>query len=99
MLFRSGAEWVLGKEKVLISALLHGIKGEIVVKCNKYNGAMPAFQSLSDEEIAAILTYIRSDWGNAAPPVSAAAVKAQREATKTQTAEYAGGDALKAIDP
>ena len=95
----AGAEWVLGNEKVLIRVLLHGIKGEIIVKGNKYNGAMSAFQSLGDDEIAAVLSYIRSDWGNAAPPVSAAAVQAQREATKGQTAEYAGGDALKALAP
>lgn len=95
----AGAEWVIGNEKVLISALLHGIKGEIIVKGNKYNGVMPAFKNLSDDEIAAILTYIRTDWGNAAPAVTAAAVKATREATKDQAAEYAGGDALKALVP
>jgi len=94
----AGAEWVLGSEKILISLLLHGIKGEIIVKGNKYNGAMPAFQSLSDAEIAAVLSYIRNDWGNAAAIVTATSVKAQREATKDQTTEYAGGEALKALD-
>jgi mono/diheme cytochrome c family protein len=33
---------------------------------------MPAFgRLLSDEEVAAVLTYVRNSWGNAAPPVSA----------------------------
>jgi mono/diheme cytochrome c family protein len=95
----AGAEWVLGSEKVLISLLLHGVQGELEVKGNKYNGLMPAFGRLTDAEIAAVLTYIRSDWGNQAAPVAAQAVAAQREATKGQTAPYAGGVALKAIAP
>jgi len=93
----AGAEWVLGDEKVLASILLHGVNGEIVVKGNTYKGVMPAFGTLADDEIAAVLTYIRSDWGNSAKPVSAATVTAQREATKAQTAPYAGGAALKAL--
>ncbi len=95
----AGAEWVLGGEKVLISILLHGVQGELEVKGNKYTGAMPAFGTLADAEIAAVLSYIRSDWGNQAAPITAAAVAAQREATKDQTAAYAGGAALKALAP
>lgn len=93
------SEWVVGSEKILSSILLHGINGPLEVKGNLYNGVMPAFGTLSDPEIAAVLTYIRSDWGNAATPVSAQSVQAQREATKEQTTAYAGGAALKALDP
>jgi mono/diheme cytochrome c family protein len=94
----AGAEWVVGNEKTLISLLLHGINGEIVVKGNTYKGAMPAFGTLADAEIAAVLSYIRSDWGNQAAPVTEAAVKAQREATQAQKEPYAGGAALKALE-
>ena len=95
----AGAEWVLGSEKVLISILLHGVQGELEVNGNKYNGVMPAFGTLADAELAAVLSYIRSDWGNKAPPVMVAAVAAQREATKAQQGAYAGGAALKALAP
>jgi mono/diheme cytochrome c family protein len=95
----AGAEWVVGDEKVLASILLHGVQGELVVKGNTYNGVMPAFGTLPDEEIAAVLTYIRSEWGNQAPPITAATVMAQREATKDQTTAYVGGAALKALAP
>jgi mono/diheme cytochrome c family protein len=94
----AGAEWVVGKEKTLIGILLHGINGEIVVKGNTYKGAMPAFGTLADAEIAAVLSYIRSDWGNQAPAVMEAAVAARREATKEQKEPYAGGAALKALE-
>ena len=41
--------------------------------------AMPAFDwKLSDEQVAAVVTYIRNAWGNAAPPVSAAEVSSAR---------------------
>jgi mono/diheme cytochrome c family protein len=43
-------------------------------------GGMPSFQALySDEEIAAITTYIRQAWGNNAGPVSPEQVTAVRE--------------------
>ena len=42
-------------------------------------GGMPAFDSLfSDEEIAAVLTYVRGNFGNKAGAVTAAQVKAAR---------------------
>jgi len=39
---------------------------------------MPGFARLADQEIAEILSFVRSSWGNHAPPVSAAQVKATR---------------------
>jgi mono/diheme cytochrome c family protein len=91
----AGAEWVTGDEKVLTNILLHGVNGEMIVKGNTYKGAMPAWKSLSDDELAAVLTYIRSDWGNAAPPIKAETIKSQRELTKARTEPYAGGTAIK----
>jgi mono/diheme cytochrome c family protein len=90
----AGAEWVLGDEKVLANILLHGVNGALEVKGVQYAGVMPAWKTLSDDEIAAVLTYIRSDWGNAAAPVKADTIKAQREATKERTEPYNGGQAL-----
>jgi mono/diheme cytochrome c family protein len=92
----AASEWVLGSDKTLINILLHGVSGELVVKGSTYNGAMPAWKAMSDDELAAVMSYIRSDWGNQGAPITAAAVKAQREATKDQAAPYAGGAALKA---
>ena len=92
----TASEWVLGNDKVLINILLHGVNGEMVVKGNTYNGAMPAWKSMSDDELAAVMSYIRTDWGNQGAPITAKAVQTQREATKDQAAPYAGGAALKA---
>jgi len=93
----AGSEWVIGDEKVLVNVLLHGIDGEIEVKGNKYSGAMPAFNTLSDDELAAVLSYIRSDWGNQGPEVKTGTVKTLREATKDRSTPFKGGQELKSI--
>jgi len=42
----------------LISSLLYGLQGQIVVAGVTYNGVMPAWSQLDDEQLAAILTHI-----------------------------------------
>lgn len=91
----AASEWVVEDEKVLTHILLHGINGEISVKGTVYKGAMPAWQSMGDAELAAVMTFIRGEWGNKAPPITADTVKAQREATKARTEPYKGGAELK----
>lgn len=73
----AGSEWVLGSEERAIRIVLHGAIGKITVKGTVYEGAMPAFgrgapgsQNWSDDRVAAVLTYIRQEWGNQAPPVT-----------------------------
>jgi cytochrome c oxidase subunit 2 len=75
----AGAEQVNGDDKDLAKILVHGLNGPIKVKGTDYNGAMPAFGGqLSDEEIAAVATYVRSQWGNNGKPLMPDVVKAAR---------------------
>jgi mono/diheme cytochrome c family protein len=90
----AGAEWVIGDEKILANILLHGVVGELEVKGVAYKGAMPAWKMLSDDELAAVLTYIRGDWGNKAAPIAAATIKVQRELTASRSQPYNGGKEL-----
>ncbi|PZX55789.1 copper-containing nitrite reductase [Algoriphagus chordae] len=46
-----------------ISIVLHGLSGEIEVNGETYNSVMTA-QTLSDEEVASVLTYVYNSWGN-----------------------------------
>jgi len=84
-----GSEWVLGEEghgdNHLVQILLHGLQGPVKVKGTSYNGAMPAWKQLKDDQIASILTYIRSEWGNNDPPITAEQVAKIREETVAQT--------------
>lgn len=68
---------VTGDPKQLVHIIKYGLNGKIQVKGATYNGMMPAWgQQLSDADIAAVSTYVRSSWGNKASAISEAQVKA-----------------------
>ncbi|MDW8074285.1 MAG: cytochrome c [Bacteroidota bacterium] len=72
-----------------IRIVLHGFRGAIVRNGVKYNGVMQPWHSvLTDDEIAAILTYVRTSWGNNGGEIKAEDVARVREATKTRTTQY-----------
>ena len=61
-----------------IHAVLHGVQG-VVIAGVKYAAPMPEFGShLSDAEIATIINYERTSWGNHGAPVTAERVAAER---------------------
>lgn len=72
-----GTDWVLGDKTRLINVLLKGLQGQ-EVEGDMYDNAMPAHDFLKDTEIASVLTYIRSNFGNKADAVTADEVKAAR---------------------
>lgn len=64
-----GSEWIKGDPERLIQIILHGVEGPIEVAGSNYNLAMPPQGSaLVDEQIVAIVNYVRSAWG--ASPLS-----------------------------
>jgi cbb3-type cytochrome c oxidase subunit III len=55
----------------IIATVLNGRTGPISVNGKQYGGNMPAWRGqLSNADIAAVLTYVRSAWSNKAPAVS-----------------------------
>ena len=80
-----GSEWVVGGDWVgdnhLVKVLLAGMQGPVQVKGQSYNNAMPPWAQLKDSDIAGILTYIRSEWGNNAPPITEEFVAKVRAST------------------
>jgi mono/diheme cytochrome c family protein len=85
----AGSEWVLSQDwhgdNHLVKIVLKGLQGPIQVKGSTFNNAMPTWGMLTDEQIADVLTYIRSEWGNDAPPIPADYVKAMREQAAART--------------
>ncbi|VEA70426.1 Gluconate 2-dehydrogenase cytochrome c subunit precursor [Serratia rubidaea] len=62
----------------LVTTVLQGGRGAVTVG-NPTSGAMPSFAwKLSDEQVAAVTTYIRNSWGNAAPAIEAHDVAEKR---------------------
>lgn len=79
----AGSDWVNGPEEKIILTVLHGLSGEIIVNGVKWNSAMPPQgATLDDRKVAAVLSYIRSAWGNSSPPVSPESVTTLREKFK-----------------
>ncbi|MDH3711126.1 MAG: c-type cytochrome [Cyclobacteriaceae bacterium] len=64
-------EWVLGDKEQLIAVVLNGLSGEIEVNGETYNSAMLPHDFLTDDDIAAVITYVRSSFGNDAEAVTA----------------------------
>ncbi|MGB3850946.1 MAG: cytochrome c [Tunicatimonas sp.] len=76
-------KWVAGDKETLISVVINGLQGSITVKGEEYNNAMAAHGFLSDEEIAAVLTYVRKSFGNDYEEITTEEV-AQVRASNTQ---------------
>jgi mono/diheme cytochrome c family protein len=76
-----GSEWVLAPGPDRIARIvLNGLTGPITVKDKEWNLTMvPWKDTYDDKHIAAVLTYIRSTWGNNAPPVKPEQVAAARK--------------------
>ena len=74
----AGSEWVNGPEENLVKIQLRGLTGPITVKGKEYNGMMPANATMSDQDIADVLSYVRSSMGNDAPAISVDTVKTIR---------------------
>lgn len=70
-------DWVLGDKTRLINVLLNGLQGQ-EIEGETYDNVMPAHNFLNDGQIADVLTYIRSNFGNKASAVTAEEVKAVR---------------------
>lgn len=81
------SEWVTGDDQKLAMLLLHGMQGPVEVNGKKYDSPdilpeMPSFSTLQNKDIAAIATYIRNAWGNAADEITSRTVGSVRFRTQ-----------------
>lgn len=91
-----GSEWVLGSPGRMIRIPLNGLAGPIEVNGQQWNLAMPAMgATLSDEDLAATLTYMRQSWGNKASAITAEQVKALRAQVGSRTQPWTAAELMK----
>ena len=94
----------------IILTVLNGRNGPIEVNGKTFSGAMPAWKDqLSNDDIAAVLTYVRSAWTNKAAAVTAEQIAAARNpsalsgnqifATKCAACHQASGQGTSAYPP
>lgn len=77
----AGSDIVNGPPSTLIRIVLGGLEGPITIAGERYDGTMPPYgggPELNDAEAAALLTYVRSSFGNKAAPITAADVAKER---------------------
>jgi mono/diheme cytochrome c family protein len=74
----AGSPRIVGDERAAMAIVLHGLQGK--VDGVDYGAPMVPMGSYSDAELANVLTYIRTSFGNRAPAVEPAAVAARRAA-------------------
>lgn len=67
--------WTGKDPRELVPILTKGLSGKVEVNGEVYKSAMPAQVQLTDQEIADVLSYIRSDFGNSFDPVDTELVK------------------------
>jgi mono/diheme cytochrome c family protein len=93
-----GTPWVLGSEERLIKLVLKGLLGPIEVLGREYPGQVPMTPyegMLNDNEIAAVLTYVRNSFGNQAPAIRPDKVKEVRASVADRKGFYSPADLLK----
>jgi mono/diheme cytochrome c family protein len=90
--------WVVGNEERLIKLTLKGLLGPIEVNGKTYPGQVPMTPFgglLNDEEVAAVLTYVRNSFGNKASVISPDQVKTVRAAIEDKKDFYSPEELLK----
>ena len=75
-------DYVLGDKTRLIRIVLKGLSTPLEIEDEQYTNPMPAQPALTDQQIADVLTYVRSNFGNKASAITPAEVKAVRASTK-----------------
>lgn len=94
----AGSPWVTGSEERLIKLVMKGMLGPIEVNNKKYTGQVPMTpfgNLLKDEEIAAVLTYVRNTFGNTGTAVSPEKVKQVRKTIEHKQDFYSPEQLLK----
>ncbi|RYU97154.1 c-type cytochrome [Emticicia agri] len=72
------SDWVNGDRNRLIKVILEGLDEEIEVNGESYNRVMAAHSFLTDKQVADVLTYIRSNFGNSSDAIKEEEVKVLR---------------------
>ena len=93
----SGTEWVTGDQVRLVKVILKGLMGPIEVNGKQYEGMVPMtpFEGLSDDDVAAVATYIRNSFGNTASPIQPSFVKEVRATLSKKQSFYQSTKLLK----
>lgn len=91
----AGSEIATGPASIPIRIVMRGLSGPLTVKGQQFNGLMPAYGvgiEMSDTEVAAVLTHVRSSFGNSASAVTPEEVAKERAAIASKTGSWTAAE-------
>ncbi len=96
----AGSEFTIGGSRRMAMIVLKGLQGPVTVKGQQYGSAVmqPWDKTLTDQKIADVMTYERSEWGNNASPVTAEQIAALRKELANHPESFVEHDLLAAPD-
>jgi len=92
----AGSEFTTGGSRRPAMIVLKGLQGPVTVKGQKFGTAVmqPWDKTLTDQKIADVLTYERSEWGNNASPVTAEQIAELRKELANHPESFGEHDIL-----
>src|SRR2546429_7892059 len=92
----AGSEFTNGGSRRMGMIVLKGLQGPVTVKGQKFGSAVmqPWDKTLTDQKIADVLTYERSEWGNSASPATAEQIAALRKELASHPESFTEPDVL-----
>src|ERR1700726_4100330 len=96
----AGSEFPTGGSQRPAMIVMKGLQGPVTVKGQKFGSAVmqPWDKTLTDQKIADVLTYERSEWGNQASPGTAEQIAALRKELASHPESFAEHDILAVPD-
>src|SRR6266513_3373709 len=96
----AGSEFTTGGSRRPAMIVMKGLQGPVTVKGQKFGAAVmqPWDKTLTDQKIADVLTYERSEWGNSASQVTAEQVAALRKELANHPESFGEHDILAVPD-
>ena len=80
--------FVAGQPETLVRILLHGMSGPVTVDGVDFDADMPPSVATSDDQIAALGTFVRRSFGNQASPIAPEQVSAVRLQTSGRSVPW-----------
>lgn len=92
----AGSEFTTGGSRRPAMIVMKGLQGPVTVKGQKFGTAVmqPWDKTLTDQKIADVITYERSEWGNNASPITKEQVTALRKELANHPDSYVEPDIL-----
>jgi putative heme-binding domain-containing protein len=91
------SSWVAENDERLIKLTLKGVFGPLDLDGKKYPGQVPMTPFgglLSDEDLSAVLVYVRNSFGNKGPVIPASKIKEVRDSVKDKLDFYTPGELM-----